>query len=172
MKKTKKKKKTYKKKRTYKKKSYKKGGARLQYPKVYDNLEKSIKELTKLNGNIDMSKIRSLKIIQKKLVDKKPEEIRPELEDLIKKLNIDILKNSEIFDSNIFINLLHSLKELNRLNNLQKEKIKEFETSRKELIKQIIENAIKDKISELPKDVKESEFYESTEKLREILKPK
>ena len=105
-----------------------------------------------------MSKIRSLKNHSKKLVDKKPEEIRPELKDLIKKLNIDILKNSEIFDSNIFINLLHSLKELNRLNYLQKEKIKEFEKSRKFLIKQIIENAIKGKISELPKDVKEENF--------------
>ena len=157
----KKKKKTYKKKRTYKKKSYKKGGARLQYPKVYDNLEKSIKELTKLNG-IDPRKEKKIKFVEQL----GPEIMRPDIKrDFLKRLKSDS-------NNNVFMDLLHSLKKLNELNNLQKEKIKEFEKSRKFLIKQIIENAKKDKILELPKDVKESEFYESTEKLREILKPK
>lgn len=121
----KKKKKTYKKKRTYKKKSYKKGGARLQYPKVYDNLEKSIEELTILNG-ID------------------PKSDSPE---------------------NVFMNLLHSLIKLNELNNLQKKKIEIFENTRKDLIAKII----KDRISKLRENVKESEFNESIIKIRKIL---
>ena len=124
----KKKKKTYKKKRTYKKKSYKKGGARLQYPKVYDNLEKSIEELTILNG-----------------IDPKSDSPK-----------------------NVFMNLLHSLIKLNELNNLQKKKIEIFENTRKDLIRKIIE----DRISKLRENVKESEFRDSMEEIRDILKPK
>ena len=89
--------------------------------------------------------------------------MRPDIKrDFLKKLK----SNSA---DNVFMDLLHSLKKLNELNNLQKEKIKEFEKSRKFLIEQIIKNAIKDKISEQPKVVKESEFYDSLGNIRKIL---
>ena len=150
----KKKKKTYKKKRTYKKKSYKKGGARLQYPKVYDNLEKSIEELTKLNG-IDPRKEKKIKFVEQL----GPETMRPDIKrDFLKKLKSDSNKN-------VFMDLLHSLKKLNELNNLQKKKIEIFENTRKDLIAKII----KDRISKLRENVKESEFNESIIKIRKIL---
>ena len=150
----KKKKKTYKKKRTYKKKSYKKGGARLQYPKVYDNLEKSIKELTILNG-IDPRKEKKIKFVEQL----GPETMRPDIKrDFLKKLKSDNNKN-------VFMDLLHSLKKLNELNNLQKKKIEIFENTRKDLIAKII----KDRISKLRENVKESEFNESIIKIRKIL---
>ena len=150
----KKKKKTYKKKRTYKKKSYKKGGARLQYPKVYDNLEKSIEELTKLNG-IDPRKEKKIKFVEQL----GPETMRPDIKrDFLKKLKSDNNKN-------VFMDLLHSLKKLNELNNLQKKKIEIFENTRKDLIAKII----KDRISKLRENVKESEFNESIIKIRKIL---
>ena len=153
----KKKKKTYKKKRTYKKKSYKKGGARLQYPKVYDNLEKSIEELTKLNG-IDSRKEKKIKFVEQL----GPETMRPDIKrDFLKKLKSDS-------NNNVFMDLLHSLKKLNELNNLQKKKIEIFENTRKDLIRKIIE----DRISKLRENVKESEFRDSMEEIRDILKPK
>ena len=153
----KKKKKTYKKKRTYKKKSYKKGGARLQYPKVYDNLEKSIEELTKLNG-IDPRKEKKIKFVEQL----GPETMRPDIKrDFLKKLKSDS-------NNNVFMDLLHSLKKLNELNNLQKKNIEIFENTRKDLIRKIIE----DRISKLRENVKESEFRDSMEEIRDILKPK
>ena len=154
----KKKKKTYKKKRqTYKKKSYKKGGANLKYPPVYNGLEKSIKELTILNG-IDPRKEKKIKFVEQL----GPETMRPDIKrDFLKRLKSDSNKN-------VFMDLLHSLKKLNELNNLQKEKIEIFENTRKDLIKKIIE----DRISKLRENVKESEFRDSMEEIRDILKPK
>ena len=146
-----------KKKKTYKKKSYKKGGAKLKYPKVYDNLEKSIEELTKLNG-IDPRKEKKIKFVEQL----GPETMRPDIKrDFLKKLKSDS-------NNNVFMDLLHSLKKLNELNNLQKRKIEIFENTRKDLIRKIIE----DRILKLRENVKESEFRDSMEEIRDILKPK